>query len=295
MPTLDLCPACGSSRSETAAALDETRRGRFLEYSRVKYGGLLDTMLDGRPPVVDRCSDCGHCWYRHQPEPEQLSAMYAAGRPLTAGVVPQREPTTAMLREMTRLRCLVRSLGDAGTLLDFGSGYGRWARAASSVGFRVTAFEPSAERGAETDAHFELVHDLTRLHGRRFSAVQLEQVLEHVADPLDVLKRVRKFCGAATVVRVTVPNLLRAPEGRAIWTAWPFDGRSTHTMAPYEHLHGFTPASLDRLLGRAGFQPIGLTALIRHYPSVPLRGLLGMAVPSMGTTLRLVLPARGTS
>jgi SAM-dependent methyltransferase len=289
MPTQTRCPACGSSRFDTVVELDESRRARFLDYSRVKYGGLLDSMLDTVVPAIDRCADCGHCWYRHQPSPDQLSAMYAAGRPLIGGSVVQREPSAQMLAEMTRLRRLAKASGRADTLLDFGSGHGRWARAALQAGFRVTAFDPSDARSAEEGAPFELVHHLDALRGRRFSVIQLEQVLEHVPDPQATLAELLAFCENDTILRITVPNLLRAPEGANLWASWPFDG-PPHTMAPFEHLHGFTPRSLTLLLQRCGFREIGTATLLRHYPAIPARSLLGTILPSLGATLRLVRP-----
>jgi SAM-dependent methyltransferase len=287
--TVSSCPACASHATTVAATLDTPeRRKRYEQFSQAKYGGLLTDALADVAPAVLRCTECGHCWYRQQPEPEQLGRMYAAGRPLFADIPRTREPSQAMSVEMVRLRGLVGPQSQAPTLLDYGSGYGRWARAAVQAGFQVTAFEPSAERGAEGHAPFELVHSLDALKGRCFTAIHLEQVLEHVPDPLQALQDLRSFCEAGAVVRITVPNLMRTPEGRALWDHWPFDGRTPHTMAPFEHLHGFTPRSLRRLLQRAGFRPLGTARLLRHYPAVPARSLLGRAFPRLGTTLQLV-------
>ncbi len=99
------------------------------------------------PPVIIGCMHCGHSWYRHQPDPEQLEQMYSCGRSLNPGVPIQREPSAEMIKEMRRLHHLVSSSHVVSTLLDYGSSYGRWARAAAKAGFRVTAFEPSVVRG----------------------------------------------------------------------------------------------------------------------------------------------------
>ncbi len=283
MKTISSCPACGSQANEVVAQLDEARRIQFLKFSQAKYGGLLSQWIESVPPVVSRCFACGHAWYRHQPEAEQLGNMYAAGRPLVAGREPSREPSAAMMSEMKRLRRLVSSASDA-SLLDYGSGVGRWARAGVAAGFRVTAFEPSMERGAERDAPFELVHSAAALLGRRFSVIQLEQVLEHVSDPLQTLRSLREHCAAQTLLRVTVPNLLRDPDGQRVWSTWPFDGHSPHVLAPFEHLHGFTPRSLRLLTARAGFRSIGTGRLLRHRPELPLRRWLSILQPRMGTT-----------
>lgn len=285
MRTLDNCPACSLANTVIVAELNEERRARFVSFSQIKFGGLLECWLDEILPVVLRCKDCGHCWYRHQPEPEQLGQMYASSRPLTPNVRTSREPLATMIAEMNRLFHLVGGRhGSALTLLDYGSGFGRWARAAVQVGFVVTAFEPSAERGAEEQVLFELIHDRARLRGRRFSVIQLEQVLEHTSDPLATLNEIKDYCTHGTVVRVTVPNVLRAPEGKNLWANWPFDGKSPHVLAPFEHLHGFTPRSLSILVRRAGFVPIPASQLIHHHPILAVRRLLSTVMPSVGAT-----------
>jgi len=273
-------------------ALDDAdRSARFHDFSQAKYGGLLDGWLDDVPPIVLRCWQCGHCWYKHQPSAEQLGQMYAAGRRLLPEVKLSREPSAPMNDEMARLRKLMRQSAKRPSLLDYGSGYGRWARAAMMEGFEVTAYEPVVTRGGEAeDPGFELVHDLAELQGRRFNLINLEQVLEHVPDPLTVLLQIRYLCLPAAVIRITVPNILRAPEGRAVWELWPFDGISPHIMAPFEHLHGFTPTSLLLVANRAGMARLKEPVLWRHYPLDQIRRLVGAWVPRLGKTSVLVRP-----
>lgn len=288
MQRLEHCPACAGVRIHVAAQADSDARARYLDWSARKYGGLLDSWMDAEGLIVLACKDCGHHWYRDQPTPEQLSAMYAAGRPLRDSATPSREPTPAMRSEMDRLHRLAG--GGAPSLLDYGSGFGRWARAAVSAGFRVHAYEPSAARGAEPDAPFTLVHSFDALRGMRFDVIQLEQVLEHVPDPEAVLRDIRGLCHARTVLRVTVPNIQRCDEGRNIWREWPFNGERAHVMAPYEHLHGFTPLSLNQLIRRAGYKTLPLRKLWCQYPMLPLRNAIRRIYPPAGQTMLLVQP-----
>lgn len=280
------CPVCGFAPILAVAAMDEARRARFLDFSRRKYGGLLDDWPEGWTLRVQSCARCGHCWLSPQPDETRLFAMYAAGRPLIpdATVLPG-EPTPAMLEEMRRFR---RMVGGAATprLLDFGAGAGRWSRAAAAQGFAVTAYEPSAERSREAkDLPFESVRDPALLKGRRFEAINVEQVLEHVKDPLEILRFIASLAAPRALVRLTVPNVLRAPEGKALWQDWPFDGKRTHTLAPFEHLHGFTPASLEEAARRAGFRPIcGVWAWF-YAPVNQARRLAGRLAPVWGQTL----------
>ena len=175
-------------------------------------------------------------------------------------------------------------------LLDYGSGRGRWARAALSEGFRVVAYEPSVERGGEVAPPFHLVHSEADLAGMHFDVIHLEQVLEHVPDPLETLMRLKVYCGSQTLIRITVPNILRDSSGHHVWESWPFDGKTPHVLAPFEHLHGFTPTSLQKLCTRAGYRSIPAYRIARTHPLNLLRRWVGMAWPSLGTTAQYLLP-----
>ena len=271
--------------------LEADRLKFFAEYDQLKYGGLLCEWIDKVPPVVLKCKACGHSWYRYQPDSEQLARMYDIGRPLLAKSLCSRDPSLAMYKEMLRLRRLVGTYTATPSLLDYGSGRGRWARAAIQAGFKVHAFEPSETRGSEEDAPFTLVHELDSLHGRLFEVVNIEQVLEHVPDPFQTLKQIRCFCHPKTIIRIAVPNILRCHEGKKIWRDWPFDGTRVHTMAPFEHLHGFTPLSLVILVKRANYKPLSFATILRQYPLLTIRNVIGRIYSPAGQTMILVTPA----
>jgi hypothetical protein len=287
---LNECPVCGGVGYLVVQAGGDARE-RFAAYSRVKYGGLMDTWLEQLELAIDRCTTCGHYWYRQQPDGAQLQAMYDAGRPLKPDSVTSREPTSQMVEEMRRLHRVAGGEPDL-SLLDYGSGFGRWARAATLVGFRVTAYEPSHSRGKEEDeVAFLWESNPKALTGRTFDIINIEQVLEHVSDPLAVMSSIRQMCSSQTLVRVTVPNIDRCHEGRRIWEVWPFDGRKPHTMAPFEHLHGFTYSSLRRLAQRTGFSPLPGSRCWREYPIPTARALLGSVLPRFGQTFLILRPA----
>jgi SAM-dependent methyltransferase len=283
------CPACESERYARRVAIDDCSRERYRNFSDIKYGGLLDGWLADLQPEIVVCSDCGHHWYLRQPSHEQLSLMYANGRRLLPGAI-SREPNQEMLSEMRRLSKLTGKAQPR--LLDFGSGFGRWARAAARAGFRVHAYEPSEARGAESVEEFTLVHDLSEISGMRFDAINIEQVLEHVPDPVETLQMIRSFVTVDTVLRVTVPNILRPPESTSVWSSWPYDGKRVHIMAPFEHLHGFTPYSLQALARLAGFDVVSGWRLASNYPMAWMREFARGVRPEWGSTFALLTDAR---
>jgi hypothetical protein len=105
------------------------------------------------------------------------------------------------------------------------------------------------------------------------------------------LESVGRLCQPHTVVRITVPNINRPAEGAALWRDWPFDGRRMHTMAPFEHLHGFTPRSVELLAVRAGFSPMSGWSLWPDYGVYAARRIFGALATIAGQTKLFVVPA----
>lgn len=285
------CPCCGSERYSQRVVISDVNRDSYRRFSDIKYGGLLDDWVTLLKPEIVVCSDCGHHWYLRQPSPEQLSLMYRDGRRLLPGAV-SRELTQEMLAEMRRFAKLIGK--EQPRLLDFGSGFGRWARAAARAGFLVHAYEPSKDRGAEAVEEFTLVHELSEVAGKSFDAINLEQVLEHVPDPEETLRTITAFCTPDTVLRIRVPNILRPPEGSRVWADWPYDGKRVHAMAPFEHLHGFTPDSLRKILAGAGFMPLAKLNMAWCYPLESARWWLGKWIPRLDQTFLIVRPFRAS-
>lgn len=286
MKALISCPACRSSNTLPVVQLDDDRRERLLQFSEIKYQGVLNDWIDIVVPIVRQCLLCKHCWYQFQPTTDQLAEMYKLGRPINRQKMASQKPSKEMNEEMRRLYRLTAKRNSAINFLDYGSGSGRWSKAAYSAGFNVTSFEPSKTRSGNF-SKVELVHSLSSLKGRTFDVIQLEQVLEHLPDPFNALRSLRGMCHENTVLRITVPNLLRDPNRPHVWEKWPFDGRTPHIMAPFEHLHCFTPKSLDSLLWRAGFNSIPAKLELRFYSINYMRRVIGRLFPSVGSTLRL--------
>ena len=85
----------------------------------------------------------------------------------------------------------------------------------------------------------------------RYDLVVLNNVLEHVPDPMELMQRVRRLLTDTGLVRVTVPNdgswlqQLIVAQGLAQPQYW---------LAPPEHLCYFTEPSLRALLHATGYQ-----------------------------------------
>ena len=231
-----------------------------MQLSEIKYAGIMNDWLDQSSLQIMRCQLCKHFWYHEQPHFSELMEMYNSSVPLhpeRALKISKNKPTPRMLDEMDRLYNYISNSSNIdNTMLDYGSGFGLWTKAATDVGFNVEAYEPSVSRGDQSKNYSgtHVTNNLDELKAESFGLINLEQVLEHVSDPLETLSSLLQYTTKDSILRVSVPNIDRFLLSSNLWKGWPFDGNSTHIMQPFEHLHGFTIKSLKKVLLRSGFQ-----------------------------------------
>lgn len=288
--TIKNCPACGCEATSTVFSPTSESWRRFVDLSNRKYQGCMNSWTDYLDLQVKKCSECHHLWHHTQPTFESLMEMYACSVPLNeGGVSVSHEPSRSVSSTMKSLFAFVKNnQKGAPTFLDYGSGRGKWAKAAARVGFRVWAYEPSTARssaGVKTD--FTLVNNLQDLEGLSFDVINLEQVLEHTQEPYEILKGLAPLLTCDSVVRVTTPNLRRAQHNR-LWHDFPFSNRSMHLLAPYEHLQGFNGRSLKILLNRANFAHVSSVKAWSTHAALMFRYYLSKVFPGLAATCALV-------
>jgi SAM-dependent methyltransferase len=157
-------------------------------------------------------------------------------------------------------------------LLDVGAHAGRFLRMAQAGGWEAEGLELNprtaafAKEATGVPVHMVNVHDFDS-DGRRFHAVTLTDVLEHVPDPLAILGRVRELLGPDGWIAVKVPN---APSQRLKETVrGTVQPRYRPRIADnLVHVNHFSPGSLRLALTRAGFSTIVLTVGAPELPPV---------------------------
>lgn len=101
--------------------------------------------------------------------------------------------------------------------------------------------------------------DAVRLHAadrRSFGLVNLQNVLEHVLDPLALLQDLKPLTGPASALRLKVPN-----DWSPFQQALVARGCTRETwFAPPEHLSYFNSENLPAVLAHAGWRLVSLQA-----------------------------------
>ena len=141
------------------------------------------------------------------------------------------------------------------SVLDIGCGWGQALLAFKKKGMHCYGFDPAPEgveyaRKKGLDVVRAGMEKMDVFGGKRFDVVTLTDVLEHLSDPVAVLKEIRThLLKPGGVLFIDVPNEFN-----------PFQvaGQKTHGLGPWwiappGHLNYFTPETLKKLLLGTGF------------------------------------------
>lgn len=207
------------------------------------------------------CLDCSFVQTRHPYRDEDLARLYADYR--TASYNQERihyEPTYAPLAKYVgkgdkEVECRVGGLnnwladkihpdGDF-SLLDFGGSDGRFLPQIEGRKFVYEISDTSPLPG------------ITRIADEKdlgtYSYVQIAHVLEHVPEPLALLKRVAGYVQPSGYLYIEVPQDLTDSEIEALKTLPVRRGLTVH-----EHINAYCPSSVKRLVEASGLIPVAV-------------------------------------
>src|SRR5258707_10300420 len=217
-----------------------------------------------RVPGKDECDiiACAACGFRHAvplPDPIDLDAVYreeyyTLEKPDFI-VFAEEDQQWAELAQTDRLAIFERLLPrDRRRLLDIGCGPGWFLKTAKERGWQVRGIEPSRQAAAHARSlGIDFVENFFSAKSApglgTFDAVHLNNVLEHVPNPIEVLTLARDVLTPGGLLCVNVPNDF-TPFQRSACTALSLP---EWWVAPPHHLNYFDFDSLAALYERLGF------------------------------------------
>lgn len=256
--------SCPANQSCTAP----TTRERGWEYTSCLLCGRDDavTELEARdisdtvPGLTFRLQRCRHCGLHYtnpRPDPSSIGEFYHQDYKPHRRPRQMRRPLRRWYRGVTGLdwsRAGERRslpMHGRGRLLDFGCGGGSFLLRMAEQGWDVTGLDASV--GAVQQIRDEF--GLTALAGSlphpelsrgSYDMVTMWHSLEHVHEPLEILREAHDLLVPGGRLLIAVPNI----------ASWPYHwfGSSWFGLDLPRHLTHFTPTTLQAMIERAGFQ-----------------------------------------
>ncbi len=241
------CLLCGSDRrTPVLEAADPSDAGRGLRFA------------------VVRCADCGLQYTCPRPDPATIGQFYAADYgPFRRPRLKNRGEPWGPLAAMMGRPCVERRTlpwHGQGRLLDFGCGGGSYLERMRAQGWNVAGLDASAPTAERVRRELGIpCHVGTLPHPDlapgSFDVVTMWHALEHVHDPLSVLRAAHDLLAPGGRLLIAVPNIASAP---ARWF-----GPSWFGLELPRHLTHFTPTTLRAFVEKAGFH-FDRGRMVRH-------------------------------
>ena len=260
--TREKCVSCESSDLET---LD---RGRFdqgphlADYSRSPWGDEGLPFLKKCEWELVRCKQCAQVFHKRVLTPQWEEVRFTKW--LTKEAITRFETERGLLSQgalldqaqrevgwVLSMEKLTRELRAGGSmrLLDFGCGWGRVVAFASLFGCAAFGIDRSLARQGGASGIGEIFESLDAFvssQAEPVHVVSLFQVLEHLHQPIEVLRALHEILAPGGFLVIEVPDgsgFLRINEPNTLGVA---DG--------LDHVNAFDPHTLSRIAENAGFK-----------------------------------------
>lgn len=243
-----ICPACGLIWLSPRPAREDM--GAFYAHYYT-HAPAAESAADGPARFLGQLRDairnmilCGYYGYRHLHTSHALCVLgNALGR-----------LRWLRLRATNELKELIPRYRKEGVLLDIGCGRGDFLQAMQALGWQVLGVEGDPEAAALARRRGLAVHPLpievAEIPEESVDHVTMNHVIEHVYDPMAVMRKCSRILKPGGTVVLYTPNTSSLGHRR-------FRGHWRPLEAP-RHLYCFSPATLRACLERSGFRNIRL-------------------------------------
>lgn len=261
------CPCCQSD------IINELYRERYdqipiSEYLKTFYknqGNVEFDYLIDQEYILVECQNCGLIYQKEIPnnslmckiyeewiDPQKAFELFELNRNISY--------FSSLGSEIVQIVRFLNKLPNQLCFLDYSMGWGHWCRIARAYGCCVHGTEYSQSRINYAKKTGINVIDSEDISKYLYDYINVEQVFEHLPEPLQVLSQLIKSMKPNGILKISVPNgreiknLLNNPD----WTT-PINLKlSLNPVAPLEHINCFSRESLITLLKKQGLELINI-------------------------------------
>ena len=239
---------------------DEILKFFFAEYyGESKYKNFKDK-LEAINYELLKCKECKFVWQKSIPNKNFSIDLYEniidSEQSLKKSKLKFHNQKDSNKKEIKKIICYFEK--EKINILDFGAGWGHWLMSGPETYYDPYAFElsPSRKKFIISNGIKVLNLDTINSYENFFHYIRLDQVLEHLDEPNDAIKIMKKLGKKNCIFFVSVPD------GREIIEKEKILHVKKGPVQPLEHLNCFSKYSLKKFLDMHGFRPLNLQETI---------------------------------
>jgi 2-polyprenyl-3-methyl-5-hydroxy-6-metoxy-1,4-benzoquinol methylase len=230
------------------------------------------------------CTACGFVYLHPRPTRAQLAQMYSDEYFLhdeaDCGAHSATDYETAARQGSVKFPEIlgwIKRYRPAGRFFEIGCGMGYFLDFARRNGYDVSGIEYAALGAKACREKFGLEVTQSSIEAfpetvAAYDVIFMGDVLEHLVDPLEMLKKAVRMLKPGGVIAAEVPAMFNSLTGRLAVAGYRIlRTRKRMPMPPY-HVNEFLPATLDRILRESGCGTRRIVQRIRPPRMITLRG-----------------------
>ncbi|MDP2807993.1 MAG: class I SAM-dependent methyltransferase [bacterium] len=277
----DVCPVCNSKSHQTlyATRYSQSPLKEFVINYYTQHGTPDSGCLEGANYILEECSGCGLIYQKEAPTDILMAKIYEEWINPHTNIENHSKSDDAnyfsvYAHEVMRLLAYYNRAPSSIKVLDFGMGLAKWALMAKAFGCDVYGTEISAVKKIRAQDCGIKVIELSDDINDKYDFINVDQVIEHLRDPLDTLINLKKHLKPDGIIKVCVPDGGDIKKRLKImdWNAPRWSNNSLLPIHPLVHINCFNRGSLMQLVDRAGFKALAnadtkkFPLLIRNNP-----------------------------
>jgi|GEM_PF-2714652 len=242
-----VCSICESSSGEIVFEMAYDSDAMLSYFSDQFIGEVDIEHLSGEHFSIRYCGDCDFYWHDNILDEEGLVILYDEW--LSAETHISRRDVWSHHEHHVKRASSIRSYFDKPPgdvkVLDYGMGWGSFLLAANAFGCDVYGYDLAPERREYVaNRGIEVYESYEGIMENDYDLIHLNQVLEHVADPNEVMELISNSLDSEGICYIEVPAAREQPTEKNVL--------KQGSYKPLQHINTFTRNSLKKLGDKHG-------------------------------------------
>ena len=276
------CPGCESKGNTTiySCGFQQQPIRQFLEHyysQRISIEYFNEATY-----ILDKCNNCGLIYQREIPNDFLMKKLYqdwlnpkkkTGNYRDSARLYAKLDYHARNTREIMMLIAYFKVDPEKLHFLDAGMGYGSWCLMAKAFGVNVSGIELSRyliELGKSRGLN---VISWNELEEKRFDFINTEQFFEHVGNPLETLRYLKKSLKTNGLIKISVPDGGKLKRRLDVfgWTTQKSTKNHLLLVHPLEHINCFNRFSVIQMAKLVGLKEVKMPIWLQYIYSTNWR------------------------